>query len=89
MSEHIAGSRPVTPRDARGRFTTAQHADALAAERLLERAVAEAVRLMRRGVYRIPAGSRVEGDHVYLAEHTLLAAGRSAELLTAAGGDGR
>lgn len=37
-------TRPA--RDAHGRFTTAQHADALAAERLLERAVAEAVRVI-------------------------------------------
>ena len=36
-------------RDAHGRFTTAQHADALAAERLLEAAVAEARRVIAEG----------------------------------------
>lgn len=59
-------------RDAQGRFTTAQHADALAAERLLERAVAEAVRVLR------PRRSPFDYD---AAEEVLRHAGHAADLL--------
>ena len=67
----------MTPRDAKGRFTTRQHADALAAERLLERAVEEAVSVLRSRTWPLPGA----GSQVATARETLLHAGRSAELL--------
>lgn len=65
-------------RDSRGRFVSA---NAAAAERALEVAVAEARALMRRGVWRGESGAQVEADHLWLAEFMLLHAGHTADLL--------
>jgi hypothetical protein len=66
----------MTTRDARGRFTNADHA---AAERVIEAAVREAVRLLRRGLYGDRGARRVEADHRHMAtvvlEHAAHAAG--------------
>lgn len=81
-------------RNARGQFVTTQQAAANkraeAVAYVLEEAVAEAVRLLKRGVYRenvaararaVDHVTRVEADHRHLAERALLDGARAAELL--------
>lgn len=76
-------------RDARGRLTTRQHADVEAAERLLERAVEEARRVMDGAPVMVIRSFREGGkilrgyrefDRGYV-ERVLLAATESADLL--------
>ena len=71
----------MTARNAQGRFVSAQQADALTAERVLERAVEEAVTLLRRGLYGPRGARKVEADHLFIARGHLAHAGHAADLL--------
>lgn len=80
----------MTARDSRGRFVSP---DAAAAERVLQRAVEEAIAVLRRGLYKSAeidpaqggiervARRHIEADHRFLAKRALEHAAHAAEPL--------